>query len=257
MLALSRLAQHQGAILVRRVAGDKALPAYTVKEIVDRTDGVPLFVEELTKAVLEDYGGRHGPKSKSISALALPATLQASLMARLDRLGLGAKQVAQTGAAIGRKFSYELLSAIAGGTERELQHELARLVTSELVFQRGMPPESVYTFKHALVQDVAYSTLLHGDRQQLHARIAEAVEGCFPERVAREPEILAFHFMEARQIERAIGYWLKAGERAAQRSANLEAIRHLTRGLEALRTLPESPEWDRRNSHIKSRSARL
>ncbi|WGR70453.1 MULTISPECIES: adenylate/guanylate cyclase domain-containing protein [unclassified Bradyrhizobium] len=245
-LALRRLAQHQGAMLVRRVAGDKTLPADAVKEIVDRTDGVPLFVEELTKAVLEDYGDSHGAGGRSISALAQPSTLQASLMARLDRLGAGAKQVAQTGAAIGREFSYELLSAIAGGAERELQHELARLVTSELVFQRGTPPESVYTFKHALVQDAAYSTLLRSDRQQLHARIAEAVERCFPERVAREPEVLAFHFMEARRIEHAIGYWLKAGERAAQRSANLEAIRHLSRGLEALLTLPDSPERDRR-----------
>jgi len=246
MLALSRLAQHHGAMIVGRVAGDKALPADTVKEIVDRTDGVPLYVEELTKAVLEEHGDRCGAQGTSISARALPTTLQASLMARLDRLGPDAKRLAQTGAAIGREFSYDLLSAIAGGTEQELRHELARLVTSELVFQRGMPPESIYAFKHALVQDAAYSTLLRGDRQQLHARIAEAVERYFPERVAREPEVLAFHFMEARQIEQAIGYWLKAGERAAQRSANLEAIRHLTRGLEALQTLPDSPERDRR-----------
>ena len=244
MLVLSRLAQQQGVMLVRRVAGDKALPANTVKEIVDRTDGVPLFVEELTKAVLEDQGNSGRAEGASTSALGLPATLHASLMARLDRVGPGAKHVAQTGAAIGREFTYELLSAIR--TERELQYELARLVTSELVFQRGMPPESVYTFKHALVQDAAYSTLLRSDRQQLHARIAEALEKHFPERVSREPEVLAFHFMEARQIERAIGYWLKAGERAAQHSANLEAIRHLTRGLEALRTIPESPERDRR-----------
>ena len=167
-------------------------------------------------------------------------------MARLDRLGPAAKHVAQTGAAIGREFSYELLGAVADRNERELQNDLARLVTSELVFQRGAPPESVYTFKHALVQDAAYSTLLRSDRQQLHARIAEVVEGRFPERVAREPELLAHHLTEARQIERAIGYWLKAGERAAERSANLEAIRHLTRGLDALKTLPESPERDRR-----------
>jgi predicted ATPase/class 3 adenylate cyclase len=246
MLALSRLARHQGAMLVQRVAGDKALPAETVKEIIDRTDGVPLFVEELTKAVLEGHGNSGRAEGASTSALALPATLHASLMARLDRLGPCAKQVAQTGAAIGREFSYELLDAIAGRTGRELRDELARLVTSELVFQRGTPPESVYTFKHALVQDAAYSTLLRGDRQQLHARIAGAVERRFPERTAREPEVLAHHFMEARQIDRAIDYWLKAGERAAQHSANLEAIRHLTRGLEALRTIPESPDRDRR-----------
>jgi predicted ATPase len=179
----------------------------------------------------------------SRSALALPATLHASLLARLDRLGPAAKQVAQTGAAIGREFSYELVGAVAGRNERELQNELARLVTSELLLQSGAPPGSVYTFKHALVQDAAYSTLLHSDRQQLHARIAEVVERRFPE---REPELLAHHLTEARQSERAISYWLKAGERAAERSANLEAIRHLTRGLEALKTLPESPERDRR-----------
>lgn len=246
MLALGRLASHQGAMLVQRVAGGKALPADTVNEIVNRTDGVPLFVEELTKAVLEAGRVSDSAAGKSRAAPALPATLHASLLARLDRLGPGAKQLAQTGAAIGREFSQELLGAVARRTARELQDELARLVASELVFQRGAPPHSVYTFKHALVQDAAYSTLLRSDRQLLHARIAEAVEQNFPERVAREPEVLAHHFTEARQIDRAVGYWLKAGERAAQRSANLEAIRHLTRGLEALRTLPENPERDRR-----------
>jgi predicted ATPase/class 3 adenylate cyclase len=250
MLALSRLGRREGAILVQQVAGNKPLPANTVKEIVTRTDGVPLFVEELTKALLEAAAGKDNAEDAlagtSISALAVPPTLDASLMARLDRLGPAAKQVAQTGAAIGREFSYELLGAVAGRSERELLEDLARLVTAELAFQRGAPPESVYTFKHALVQDAAYSTLLRSDRQQLHARIAEVMERRFPERVAREPELLAHHFTEARLIERAIGYWLKAGERAAERSANLEAIRHLTRGLDALRTLPESTERDRR-----------
>jgi len=249
MLALSRLGPRQGAILVQQVAGNEHLPADTVKEIVTRTDGVPLFVEELTKAVLEVDARKDNAEDTlagtSISALAVPPTLHASLMARLDRLGSTAKQVAQTGAALGREFSYELLGAVAGRSARELQDELARLVTAELVFQRGVPPESVYIFKHALVQDAAYTTLLRSDRQQLHTRIAEVVEGRFPERVAREPELLAHHFMEARLIERAIGYWLKAGERATERSANLESIRHLTRGLEALRTLPESAERDR------------
>jgi predicted ATPase/class 3 adenylate cyclase len=245
MLALTRLAWHQGAMLVERVAGGKALAADTVNEIVNRTDGVPLFAEELTKAVLEAGGLSDSAEGKSRAAPALPATLHASLLARLDRLGLGAKQLAQTGAAIGREFSHELLGAVARRTARDLQDELVRLVSSELVFQRGTPPNSVYTFKHALVQDAAYSTLLRSDRQLLHARIAEAVEQNFPERVAREPEVLAHHFTEARQIDRAVSYWLKAGERAVQRSANLEAIRHLTRGLKVLGTLPESPERDR------------
>ena len=248
MLALSRLGPRQGAMLVQQVAGNKPLPAGTMREIVTRADGVPLFVEELTKALLEAAAGKDNDAlaGTSISALAVPPTLDASLMARLDRLGPAAKQVAQTGAAIGREFSYELLGAVADRSERELLDDLARLVTAELAFQRGTPPESVYTFKHALVQDAAYSTLLRSDRKQLHARIAEVMERRFPERVAREPELLAHHFMEARLIERAIDYWLKAGERAAERSANLEAIRHLTRGLDALRTLPESTERDRR-----------
>ncbi|MFG3594079.1 AAA family ATPase [Bradyrhizobium sp. RDI18] len=253
--ALTRLDRRQGAILVQRVAGNQALSTDTVEQIVTRTDGVPLFVEELTKAALEARavgGSAEGALTgASTSALTLPATLHASLLARLDRLGPTAKQVAQTGASIGREFSYDLLGAVATRKERELQNELARLVASELVFQRGAPPQSVYTFKHALVQDAAYSTLLRGDRQQLHARIADVLERRFPERVAREPELLAHHLTEARKIDRAIGYWLKAGERAAERSANLEAVRHLTRGLEALKTLPESPERDRRELELQ------
>jgi predicted ATPase/class 3 adenylate cyclase len=249
MLALSRLDRRQGATLAQRVAGNKALPGDTMEEIIKRTDGVPLFIEELTKAVVEVHAGQDSTKNArvttALSGLAVPATLHASLMARLDRLGPGPKEMAQIGAAIGREFSYELLAAVAGQSEREMRDSLARLVTSELVFQRGPPPEAVYNFKHALVQDAAYSTLLRSDRQQLHARIAEAVEERFPDRVAREPELLAHHFMEARQIKHAVGHWLKAGERAAERSANREAIRHLTRGLEALNTLPENPERDR------------
>ena len=248
MLVLSRLDGRQGATLVQWVAGGRALPGHTAEEIIKRSDGVPLFIEELTKAVVEAQASRESGEDASTttsrSALAVPATLHASLMARLDRLGPGPKKMAQIGAAIGREFSYELLAAVAGPSEREIQDRLARLVHSELVFQHGMPPESAYSFKHALVQDAAYSTLLRSDRQRLHARIAEAVEGHFPDRVAREPELLAHHHTEACQIECAVGYWLKAGERAAQRSANLEAIRHLTRGLEALNTLPENFERD-------------
>jgi predicted ATPase/class 3 adenylate cyclase len=249
MLTLSRLDRHQGATLVQRVAGGRALPGHTMEEIIKRTDGVPLFIEELTKTVVEAQANRESGEDASAttsrSAFAVPATLQASLMARLDRLGLGPKKMAQIGAAIGREFSYELLAAVAGPSDSEIQDRLARLVHSELVFQRGAPPDAIYSFKHALVQDAAYSTLLRSDRQRLHARIAEAIEGRFPDRVAREPELLAHHFTEACQIERAVGYWLKAGESASQRSANLEAIRHLTRGLEALNTLPENFERDR------------
>ncbi|MEH2537576.1 MULTISPECIES: adenylate/guanylate cyclase domain-containing protein [unclassified Bradyrhizobium] len=249
MLALSRLDRRQGATLVQCVAGGKALPGHTAEEIIERSDGVPLFIEELTKAVVEAQASRHNgvdaSAATSRSALTVPATLHASLLARLDRLGPGPKKMAQIGAAIGREFSYELLAAVVAFTEREAQDSLARLVHSELVFQYGTPPEAAYSFKHALVQDAAYSTLLRSDRQRLHARIAGALKGDFPDRVAREPELLAHHYTEACQIERAVGYWLKAGESAAQRSANLEAIRHLTRGLEALNTLPENFERDR------------
>ena len=159
-LALSRLDRRQGVMLVRRIAGTKALPVDTVERIVMRTDGVPLFIEELTKTALDSAAGGVNTEAvlagASRLAIALPTTLHASLLARLDRLGAGAKQVAQTGAAIGREFSYELIDAVAGGNERELRNELARLVASELVFQRGTSPESVYTFKHALAQDAAY-----------------------------------------------------------------------------------------------------
>jgi predicted ATPase/class 3 adenylate cyclase len=249
-LALNRLGGHDGAALVERLAGNAGLAQETIAEIVERADGVPLFVEELTKAVLESderdnrvaavLGASPSP------ARAIPATLYASLLARLDRLGAAAKRVAQVGASIGREFAYELLAIVAQGSEASLIAELRRLSDAGLMFCRGTPPDAIYTFKHALVQDAAHNTLLRRDRQRLHQRIAEAVEEHFPERTAREPELLAHHFAEAAQTERAIEYWLKAGERDIGRSANLEAIRHLTRGLDALRTLPDSAERDRR-----------
>jgi predicted ATPase/class 3 adenylate cyclase len=248
-LTLNRLDRREGTALIKSVARNKSLAAAIVEEIVVRTDGVPLFVEELTKAVLEasvdEANARGMPSAAPALTLAVPATLHASIMARLDRLG-PAKEIAQIGAAIGREFSYELLEIVARGHEAKLPAALGRLCEAGLVFRHGTPPNATYTFKHALVQDAACGTLLRGDRQRLHARIAEAFEERFPERIAREPELLAHHFAQARQPERAIRYWLKAGERAAGRSANLEAIRHLTRGLEALRTLPESVERDRR-----------
>ena len=249
MLTMSRLGRRQGADLVARVTGDKPLPAAIVEQIVARTDGVPLFVEELTKTVLESGlladAGDHYELSGPLPPLAIPTTLHDSLMARLDRLA-PVKEVAQIGAVIGREFSHELLAAVAPMSTNLLGDALEQLVNSELVFRRGAPPDATYSFKHALVQDVAYSSLLKSRRQQFHGRIAHVLEERFPETAATQPELLAHHFTEAHQIERAVGYWLKAGERAAARSANLEAIRHLTRGLEALETLPESPERDRR-----------
>ncbi|HEY2616909.1 MAG TPA: AAA family ATPase [Acetobacteraceae bacterium] len=248
VLALNRLGRSDGAMMVERLAGSAALlPPDVIAEIVERTDGVPLFVEEMTRAVLEAGAERGKEVAASVPAarLGVPATLQASLMARLDRLGPAAKSVAQIGAAIGREFSYELAASVGELVEDRLQDALQRLVDAGLVFQRGTPPEAAYLFKHALVQDTAYGTLLRGPRRQLHARIAASLEAHFPDRAAREPELLAHHFAEAQQTERAIEHWLKAGERGTERSANLEAIRHMDRGLEALQTLPESPERDR------------
>jgi class 3 adenylate cyclase/predicted ATPase len=247
-VTMGRLGRRQGADLVARVTGDKPLPAAIIDQIVARTDGIPLFVEELTKTVLESGlladAGDHYELSGPLPPLAIPTTLHDSLMARLDRLA-PVKEIAQIGAAIGREFSHELLTAVAPMSASQLADALEQLVRSELVFRGGTPPEATYSFKHALVQDAAYQSLLKSRRQQLHGRIAHVLEERFPETAATQPELLAHHFAEARQIERAVDYWLKAGERAAARSANLEAIRHLTRGLEALETLPESPERDR------------
>jgi predicted ATPase len=223
------------------------LPADLIEEIVERTDGVALFLEEVTKVVIENAAGSGSAARGTLAAipgarLAVPATLQASLLARLDRLGPVPKEIAQIGAAIGREFSYELLSAVAPRGEPETQAALARLVAAGLVFQRGTPPSAEYQFKHALVQDTAYGTLLRGPRQALHGRIAEALEARFPDRVAREPEALARHFSQAQQPDRAVGYWLAAGEQAIRRSANQEAIGHLTAGLAQLAQLRDTAD---------------
>jgi class 3 adenylate cyclase/predicted ATPase len=242
MLSLSRLGRQQGAALVERVAGGNALPREIAAEIVERTDGVPLFVEELTKAVLEaEIGAQGGARTVStspLSALSVPATLHASLMARLDRLGSGAKEIAQIGATIGREFSYELLVRVARRDEGEVQASLRRLGEAELIFSRGTPPHATFLFKHALVRDAAYGTALRGARMELHARIAAALEER-PETVETQPELLAHHFTEAGLADGALTYWRKAGERALARSANLEAAAHLRRGLKLLETLPD------------------
>ena len=240
-ITLNRLGRHDGASLVERLIGNAhALPPDVIAEIVERTDGVPLFVEEMTKAVLES--GAALAASVPPVRLGVPATLQASLMARLDRLGVEAKSVAQIGAAIGREFSHELVAAAGELAESQLRDALRRLVDAGLVFQRGEPPNAEYLFKHALVQDAAYGSLLRRTRQHLHARIAAALETRFPDRTAREPEALARHFSEAQQPERAVGYWLAAGARALQRSANREAITHLSTGLGQLEQLPDAAE---------------
>ena len=245
LLTLSRLAHPHVAQMILRVTGDRTLPMEIMQQVVAKTDGVPLFVEELTKTVLESGFLREADGAYELTAplppLAIPATLHDSLMARLDRLST-VKIVAQLGAIIGRTFAYEVLQAVVPLDEATLQQGLRQLVEAELVYQRGLPPQATYMFKHALIQDAAYQSLLRRTRQQYHQRIAQVLAAQFPDMVDAQPELLAQHYTEAGQSARAITYWQRAGERALQRSANLEAISHLTKGLEVLRTLPDSPE---------------
>jgi len=244
-IALNRLGRNEGATLVHQLAGNLGgLSLDIVDEIVDRTHGVPLFVEELTKAVVEAGADRGYASIAAVpsSSLAVPATLHASLLGRLDRLGPAAKTVAQIGAAIGRDFSHELLAAAGQLPEPELQEALRRLVEAGLVFQRGMPPTAEYLFKHALVQDTAYSTLLRGPRQALHRRIAEALEQRFPDFVETRPEILAHHYGEAAIADKAIAYWHLAGKLSVAKAAVREATAQLRRGLSLLDGLPETRE---------------
>jgi TOMM system kinase/cyclase fusion protein len=244
-LTLARLPRQQAKVMVEQVVGNKTLPAAILEQVVARTDGVPLFVEELTKMVLEsgllqereDRYELTGP----LPALAIPATLHDSLMARLDRLA-PVKEVAQLGATLGRAFPYALLRAVSPLDEPTLQLALARLVEAELLYQRGVPPQATYLFKHALIQDTAYQSLLKSTRQQYHQRIAQVLEARFAELVETQPELLAHHYTEAGLIEQAVGYWHKAGQKASERSAHVEAINHLTRGLEVLTMLPDTPE---------------
>ena len=245
MLALSRLGRREGATLVRGLAADEAaLPSDIVEEIVERTDGVPLFLEEVTKVVLE---GKPPAVRGAVAAVpdaraAVPATLQASLMARLDRLGPVAREIAQTGAAIGREFPYELLVRVSPRTQAEARGALDQLAAAGLVFQHGTPPTAEYQFKHALVQDIAYGTLLRGPRRALHGRIASAMQQHSSEVVERRPETLAHHLTEAGDLDSAVAYWLEAGRRASSRSATIEAAAHLTRGIATLRGLTETTE---------------
>jgi predicted ATPase len=228
---LNRLGRLEGMKLVGSIAGN-ALADEVVADIVERTDGVPLFVEEVTKAVVEagsrDESATEALLTTPLPALGVPATLHASLIARLDRLGPVAKKIAQIGAVIGREFDYELLDAVARRPEAELKAALDRLTGAELVFQRDAMPRATFLFKHALVRDTAYGSLLRGQRRDLHARISEELESTFPEIGERQPEVLARHLTEAGHTEHAIEQWLKAGQHAAGRSAHLEAIAHLT-----------------------------
>jgi class 3 adenylate cyclase len=246
-LSLRRLGRDESEELVSGLVGNSApLPTELLDEIVERTDGVPLFLEELTKAVLEAKGsGVSTAASVPAASLAVPATLHASLMARLDRLGPTAKEIAQVGAAIGREFSYELLAATAQRAEVELREAVGRLVDAGLVFQRGPAPQATFSFKHALVRDAAHSTLLRPGRQRLHARIARALEALSPELMDTQPELFAQHYAEAGLVGKSVVYWGKAGRRAAARSAMAEAAAQLRKGLDQLTLLPGGPECRR------------
>jgi class 3 adenylate cyclase/predicted ATPase len=237
------LSRSQITQMVEKMLGGKRLPAEVLHQIVKKTDGVPLFVEEMTKAMLESghlkAGDGRYELTESLPSLAIPATLQDSLMARLDRLG-SAKAMAQYAAVIGRQFSYALLQAVAQVDEATLQRELRRLVEAELVYQRGLPPQATYTFKHALIQDAAYASLLKSTRQQYHQRIAQVIRERFPETAEAQPELLAYHYTEAGHNEQAITYWQQAGRRAIGQSSTVEGIAHLRTGLALLDTLPET-----------------
>jgi class 3 adenylate cyclase/predicted ATPase len=248
-LTLNRLGRSDGQALIMDVTRGKALPVEVRNQIIGRTDGVPLFIEELTKTVLESGLLRetddHFELTGPLPILAIPSTLHASLLARLDRLA-AVKDVAQIGAVIGREFSYPLVAAVAAFSEKDLNAALTQLVEAELIYQRGAPPDATYQFKHALVQDASYSSLVRSRRRQLHGAIARALEQRFPDIVETEPETLAHHSTEAGLTEPALSYWLRAGQRATTRSAYQEALRHLERGLALLETLPVSTNRDRR-----------
>jgi class 3 adenylate cyclase/predicted ATPase len=239
-LTINRLAHLDIAAMIDRLAGNKLLAANIRRDIIERTDGIPLFVEEMTKAVLEAESEGEARKTAAAvpsPAVAVPASLHASLMARLDRLGL-AKGVAQIGAAIGREFSHAVLAAVVRKPEAELKSALDQMFSAGLLFRQGLPPRASYLFKHALVQDAAYGTLLRAPRRALHARIAETLESQFAEVAESQPEVLARHCTEAGLIDRAANLWGKAGRRSLARSALVEAVAQLTRALDLIATLP-------------------
>ena len=252
-LSLNRLGEREIAAMIDRVAGNKPLPANVRQDIIERTDGIPLFVEEMTKAVLEADGEEAAQRTAAATpspSVAVPSSLHASLMARLDRLG-SAKEVAQVGAVIGREFSYALIAAVAHKEEVELQAALDRLMGAGLLFRQGIPPHATYLFKHGLVQDAAYSTLLRERRRLLHRRIVEMLETQFPETAESQPELIARHCTEAGLIEKAVAFWAKAGRRSMARSALVEAVAQLTRALDQIATLPSTPRLRREQIELQ------
>ena len=247
-LALNRLTRRQVGDLIRKKTGG-AVPEALVEQIYDRAGGVPLFAEEFTKMVQEsgviDQAGEGGTGTTALLGREIPTTLQDLVTARLDRME-GEREVAQLAAVLGREFSYELLAAAAAADELTLQAELTKLVQAEILYPKGRPPRCSYLFKHALLEDALYNALVKSKRQQFHGRVAEVLEARFPQTALTQPELLAHHFTEAGLTEMAIGYWLKAGLRLRERFANVEAIGHLTKGLELLATLEQSPQRDTR-----------
>jgi class 3 adenylate cyclase/predicted ATPase len=252
-LTINRLGHREVGAMLDRIIGNNPLPTNIKQDIIDRTDGIPLFIEEMTNAVLEAGGESEARQTAARIAspsLAVPATLHASLMARLDRLG-PAKDVAQVGAAIGREFSHALIASIARQPESELRSALDRLISAGLLFRQGEPPHSTYLFKHALVQDAAYGTLLREPRRALHARIAEVLENQFSEIIESPPELLARHCTEAGMIEKAAKLWGKAGRQSLERSALVEAIEQLNRALDQTATLPSTPALRREQINLQ------
>jgi predicted ATPase len=252
-LTINRLAQRDIEAMIDHVVGNKLIPAGLRRDIVERTDGIPLFVEEMTKAVLEaesDGDAKRTAAAVPSPARAVPASLHASLMARLDRLG-AAKELAQIGAAIGREFSHAMLAAVARKPEPEVASALDRLIATGLLFSQGVPPHASYLFKHALVQDAGYGTLLREPRRALHVRIAETLETQFAEIAENQPGLLARHFTGAGLIEKAASLWGKAGQRSLERSALVEAAEQFTRALDQTNTLPPTPTLCREQIEIQ------
>jgi class 3 adenylate cyclase/predicted ATPase len=252
-LTVNRLGQREIAAMIEGITGNKALPASIKQDIMERTDGIPLFVEEITKAVVEagsDEAAERLAATIAPHSVAVPASLHASLMARLDRLG-AAKEVAQIGAVIGREFSHSLLAAVANKSEAELKSAVDRLVDAGLLFRQGQPPHAKYLFKHALVQDAASGTLLRDPRRALHARIAETLESQFEEVAEVQPELLARHCTEAGLIEKAAFQWGKASYRSLARSALVEAVAQITRALDQIATLPSTPDLRRQRMELQ------
>src|SRR5262245_30808688 len=247
-LTINRLGPDDIEAMIGGLVGDMLLPANIRQDIIERTDGIPLFVEEMTKAVLE--AGEPVVAAVPAPALAVPASLPAALMARLDRLG-PAKELAQIGAAIGREFSHALLAAVVRKPDGDLETALDRLISAGLLFRQGVPPHATYLFKHALVQDAAYGTLLREQRRALHARVAEALESQFPEIAESHPELLAHHCAEAGLIEKAAGLWGEAGQRSLARSALVEAVEQLSRALGQIATLPSTAELRREEIRLQ------